>query len=129
MIILTILWIIYTVLDAITQAYYYDSNPNTHNIHWLFVAQRGIVLGALSLHLPTDYSLIEVGIFSVGLALIYSFFHNGTYYLTRHKLNNAIYPKGFWSDSTSSTAIMEFNIKWRTAMAVVGFIFIYGLTL
>lgn len=129
MILLTSIFILYAVLDAITQGFYYNSNPNTKNIHWLFLLQRIIVVGSLSFNLPADYSYAEIGIFAFSLCLIYSFFHNGTYYETRKWLNKKVYPKGFFSNSETSQAVMEFNFGFRTGLAVLGFLFIYGLTL
>ena len=129
MILITLIFIVYTLLDAITQAFYYDSNPDTKDIHGLFLAQRAIVVLSLSFNLPSDYSYTHIGIFALALCLIYSFFHNGAYYFSRHTLNNKIYPKGFFSNSETSTAIMEFSFILRAILAIVGFIFLYGLTL
>ena len=129
MILITLIFIVYTCLDAITQAFYYDSNPDTKDIHGLFLAQRAIVVASLSFNLPSDYSYTHIGIFALALCLIYSFFHNGVYYFSRHTLNKNIYPKGFFSNSETSTAVMEFGIGFRTALAVIGFVFLYGLTL
>jgi hypothetical protein len=124
--ILTLIFIVYTCFDAITQAYYYGSNPSKTNIHYLFVIQRAILVGSLSFNLPFNYDYIKIGVFAFALCCIYSFIHNGVYYMARGK---KVYPKGFWSSSDTSTALMEFGVGFRTAMFIVGLIFVWGLTL
>jgi len=59
-------------------------------------------------------------VFAISLALLFSFFHNGVYFMTRNKLDSKIYPKGFWDDSTSSTAKLDLNVKSRIILAVIG---------
>lgn len=57
---------------------------------------------------------------TLGLIFIFSFIHDGIYYVVRHKLNNKIYLKGFFDESTTSTAILEFNFILRSILFIVG---------
>lgn len=131
-IISTILWVIYSSLDGVTQGYYYDLYPSERghkNMHPHYTIQRIIVLIPLFYNVYADYGIWNAAIFSIGLGFMFSFFHNGFYYITRHKLNNKIYPKGFFDQSETSTSFIELGAKFRTAMLGIGILFIIGVIL
>ena len=122
-IVITILWIAYSLLEGFREAHYYDTHPNHKNIHWVYFIQRGVVLAGAFGSLTIPY--IESGLVCFSLVLIFSFFHNGAYYQTRHYLNKSVYPKGFFSNSDTSQAVFEFSFWWRTSMAIFGFLLLF----
>lgn len=131
-IILAITWIIYSSVEGFTQAFYYDLFPSEKkhiNLHPYFMIQRFIVSTLMSYLVYEVGDLVNSIIFSLALALMFSFFHNGFYYLTRKKLSKTItmYPKGFWDHSETSTAIIELGTKFRIGMFVMGIVFLIGV--
>ena len=131
-IVLTLLWIIFSCFDGFIQAHYYDLTPSEKghkNLHPFFMVIRSLFLGIIFYEVMIVSIWELAGIFTFSLSLIFSFFHNGCYYLTRNKLNPEVYKKGFWDSSTTSEAILEIGTGFRTIMAIVGLIFIYVLCL
>ena len=127
LLLLFVVSIFFFMLEAKRDASYYhnsmtSSNPVKENLHWVFFATRTIVLGLIGGICLYNYSALKTCIFMASLCLVFSFVHNGVYYATRHQLDNNVYPKGFWDDSTSSTATIELNAKTRTIMAVIGIV-------
>lgn len=131
-IILSVLWIVFASIDGFVQAHYYDLFPSEkkhRNLHPYFVIQRLIVLGLMAYEVYFNFPIWETIIFTFALIFIFSFFHNGFYYLTRNKLNPEIYKKKFFDDSDTSKAVFELGFGYRTAMAVIGILFITGIIL
>ena len=125
-IILLISWIIYAMLDGRRDGFFYHYRNTSiqgkgENIHWIYFCQR-FIFGVLIAWLVYLNSLIlSTIIYSNGLILLFSFFHNGMYYVTRRKLSNKnLYPKGWWSSSTSSEALLELNNVSRIFLAITG---------
>lgn len=85
--------------------------------HPLFVIERGVVLGLI-------YLCCRDWILCSGLIFIFSIIHNGVYYESRHALNPSIYPYGWRSNSTTSTAFFEFDFPVRLILAGWGIIVI-----
>jgi hypothetical protein len=132
LIIMNLIWIGYSITEGIREGFYwhyeniskkicdFDVNP-------IFNIQRVLVLlisSGFMVHILGWYSLLSL----LSMILMFSFFHNGTYYYTRNKLNG-LYPKG-WSDESktfpSFTPLMTY--KKRTIAMVVGVlsqVFIY----
>lgn len=123
LLLLTSIFIGDALLTGYSQAHYYDMYPSSRNhpnIHWAFLADRSLMLLLIEQASEFVLNTPEAITFVIGLAFIYSFFHNGMYYSTRHKLNPRIYPAGFFSDSEGSTAVMEFSYNFRTSMLMIG---------
>lgn len=119
-------------IDGFVQAHYYDLYPSEkkhHNLHPYFVIQRLIVLGLMTYEVYVNFPIWETIIFTFALIFVFSFFHNGFYYLTRNKLNPEIYKKKFFDDSDTSKAIFELGVGYRTAMALMAILFITGIIL
>ena len=97
-----LLWIAYSCLEGVREGYYWNLYPSYKiNIHTIFFIQRSFVLLIISLLNPVSI---------IALSLIFSFFHNGSYYLTRNKLNSKVYPKKWFDQSKNSTSWMtKFN--------------------
>jgi hypothetical protein len=124
-IISNILWIIYSITEGIREAYlfYFEVNSTItkpFQLHPLFTVQRGIVLltlgglmyfGGLGL-----YAIPAV----VALMLIFTYFHDGYYYVTRHKLDNKTYPLGWKSETSTSNAKINMNYTVRTTAMIIG---------
>jgi len=72
--------------------------------HYLFTLHR-IVTGGLVAWITKDW------MFCLGLAMCFTFVHNGIYYHVRHKLNPFIYPLG-WKDNSNSSTAGENLPKW-----------------
>lgn len=127
LLLLFVVAIFFFFLEGKRDGSFYHANMKTpdpvkENIHWVFFATRTIVMGLMGGICLYNYSFWVTALFLLSLALVFSFVHNGVYYATRHQLDNNIYPKGFWDDSTTSTATMEIDVKMRTIMAVIGVI-------
>jgi hypothetical protein len=107
------LWVLYATMEGMREAYYYSmklkavistqkSSAFTKE-HTMFTIQRAIALGIAAA------GLISLGIAGALLvigACCFPFFHDGAYYVTRHKLDG-IYPDGWFSQSTTSTAVSD----------------------
>lgn len=120
-------WIGFSILEGLRDGNFYHANLTSinsvkHNLHWIFVCTRTIVFGLIGWICLEHFSIFSSIIFIVSLALIFSFVHNGIYYVTRNRLNKNMYPKGFLANSNSSTAKIELNSITRTVMAVIGLI-------
>ena len=120
-------WNFFAYLEGTRDGSFYhanmtSSNPVKENLHWLFTLTRSIVLGLIGVLIYMEYSTLITIIYLTYLILTFSCIHNGFYFLTRHKLDNNIYPKGFFDDSTSSTATININADMRLTMFVVGLI-------
>lgn len=118
-------WISYAILEGYRDSNFYhnrmtSNNPSPKNIHWVYFMQRLILGSIIYFGHNHVFSTLNSFVFCAGLILIFSYFHNGMYYLTRHELNNNLYPKGWDSDSISSEATLEFSYKIRTGLLLVG---------
>ncbi len=139
MIITNLIWVVYSILEGLREGFYWHfkggSKPSITNkncnfeIHPIFALQRGIVLlviGGLLYYTIGLYSIVSV----LSMMSIFSFFHNGTYYSTRNKLDSTIYPLKWRDQSTTSTAKMTkiMTYKNRTIFMILGVltqVFIY----
>ena len=132
-----LVWISYAVLDGYRDAHFYhnrntSTNPSLKNIHWVYFMQRLILGVVIYFGFNQVFSMLDSFVFCAGLILVFSYFHNGMYYLTRHELDHSIYPKGWDSDSISSEATLEFSYKIRAMLLIIGslgiFTSIFNLT-
>jgi hypothetical protein len=110
--------LVYAYIEGIREALYYHEATKTNdtikrNLHSLFFSQRLIVV-CFCVLLNANYFLIA------SCVLMFSFFHDGSYYAERNRLNPAIYPKKFFDHSTTSTAFFEFSFTWRLILFIIG---------
>lgn len=92
------------------------------NEHIIFGTERAAILaiGIISCIAPIDFIFASLWIWSA-----FPFFHNGFYYLGRNKINNKVYPNGFWSEpSKSSSAKINFSKIVRIALFIFSFLVI-----
>jgi hypothetical protein len=139
MIILTIIlinlsWIAYSMADGFREGFYWHFRRNSRRgcdfeINQVFGLQRLLVILLISMFMM--YSIGYLSIFiSVCLSMIFSFFHNGTYYLTRNKLDDKRYPNK-WKDESRTFPVFYSGLmsyRKRTILMVLGIvteIFIY----
>lgn len=126
-IIILICWILYSCIEGTQDGYFYHYRNTTtelknENIHWNYFLGRGFILSLISItHFLLYESYLSAGLYVTGLALLFSFFHNGAYYQTRKKLSDGkFYALGWMSNSTSSQATLELKWKARVWLAVIG---------
>ena len=127
-ILITILWIVYICIEGYREAWYFYNQVNNKNgikkeLHPIFTIQRITVFTLLLLIIKSIlwYKLLMI---TIALTILSPFFHDGSYYYFRNKIDNA-YPKGWLSQSTTSTAI---TTKYLTpTIRIVGFV--VGLSL
>lgn len=126
---LLIVWIGYAITEGHQEGYFYyyrniASPSKKQNLHWMPFLERGIVLAMIAYCNYTEdgtlFPMLKDGVFVFSLILIFSFYHNGMYYATRHKLDPKIYPNKWWSTSTTSEANLEFNCTSRVVMSLIG---------
>jgi len=128
-----ILWITYSLTEGVREGFYWHYENKSKrvcefNVNRIFNLQRLLVLllsgGFLTYTLGT-HSLLCI----LGMILMFSFFHNGTYYYTRNKLNSSLYPKK-WTDESDTfpTFSLLTSYKKRTIAMSIGIlsqVFIY----
>lgn len=118
--ILNVIWVLYSLLEGFREGFFWEYRNNStkqykFEIHPIFSLQRGIVLIIIGLLLFNSISWISI-INIIGMMLIFSFFHNGTYYYTRNKLDNNIYKLKWRDQSTTSTAKMTKIMTYRNRL-------------
>ena len=116
-ILISIIWIIYSIYEGKREAYYYQAinvfNLKRPNIHWIYALQRGLFLIVIGVGLSS-------AIIPISLAFIFPFFHDGFYYMKYNDLLPTTYQKRFIDESKTSTAIMEFSWLERCVAFGVG---------
>lgn len=128
-----ILWITYSLTEGVREGFYWHYENRSKrvcefNVNRIFNLQRLSVLiisiGFLAYALGS-HSLLCI----LGMVLMFPFFHNGTYYYTRNKLDSNFYPKR-WTDESKTfpTFSVLTSYKNRTIAMSIGIlsqIFIY----
>lgn len=108
---------LYACIEGVREAYYYHfANGYKKNIHWIYFIQRALF--SVLVYANTSFFILMFFLLS------FSFFHNGSYYFVRNKLNPEIYKKKFFDASTTSTAVMEFNFLERSVFFALGIAFL-----
>lgn len=134
LILANILWILYSTLEGLREGFYWHFKSNsrrdcTFEIHPIFALQRGLVLLSIG-----GFLYYTIGLYSItsiiNMALMFSFFHNGTYYYTRNKLDERLYPLKWKDQSSTSTAKLTKIMTYRNrmifmALGVISEVFIY----
>ena len=139
MIIITLLltnliWIAYSMIDGFREGFYWHYRNNSRRtcefeINRIFSLQRSLVILLIA-----GFLVYTLGWFSlistISMIMLFSYFHNGTYYLTRNKLDDKMYPMR-WKDESRTlpvfySGLMKYNK--RTVLMVLGLliqIFVY----
>ena len=103
-----IVWILYAFFEGFRESFYWYLKAKLQlskimDLHSIFSLQRGLFLLIVFVSLFTELGFIGTTLYCISLALCFSFIHNGTYYITRDKLDKS-YPIGWFSQSKTSTA-------------------------
>lgn len=110
------LWI-YMGIEGDREGYHYHYESQVSgkkkNLHGLFLIQRS-TLATIIIFLGFSPLML------LGLAFTFPFIHDGFYYVRREKLKPGTYPKGFTSNSTTSTAKIEIPYEWRLVLYIIG---------
>lgn len=120
----TILFCTWAALEGRREADYFhfrwkDPMTKVDDEHLMFTIQRSIVAIFAALACTLVFGIW--GLFGfVPLPLVFSFFHNGYYYIRRNRLNSEIYQLGWWDQSTTTTAQVSFGPVSRTVLAAIG---------
>lgn len=122
---LIIAFILFALLEGKRDGHFYHNrtssvNPDKHDIHWLYFINRilfGAALVIISyMNLKFSSTIFLASAFTFG----FSFLHNGAYYATRNKLDPNVYKKGWFDNSTTSEATLEFNFSQRLLLFLFG---------
>lgn len=131
-----VFWAVYAQIEGIREAYYWHVK-NTFRVidikmptdeHFLWSIHRFIVLllalNFASCYLDNSGNMYLIIPAALSFMLIFPFIHDGFMYRQRNILNDRVYPKGFWDQSTTSTAKLTkyFTPVVRTICFVVGVI-------
>lgn len=122
-----IVWIIFCLSEGVREGFYthYENTSRkvcNFDLSPIFNIQRIIFLFAISSYLLHVIGLLSI--FSIiSKSLMFSYFHNGTYYYSRNKLNERIYIKG-WFDSDKVQRLYTTKLPYitRTILMSIGFI-------
>lgn len=134
LLLVNLIWIAYSMIDGFREGFYWHYRNNSRRtcefeINRIFSLQRSLVILLISgflVHILGWYSLIS----TISMIMLFSYFHNGTYYLTRNKLDDKMYPMR-WKDESKTlpvfySGLMKYNK--RTGLMVLGLliqIFVY----
>lgn len=130
---MNLIWVGYSLTEGIREGFYWhyeniSKKVCDFDVNPVFNLQRALVLlisGGFMVQILGWYSLLSL----LSMVLMFSFFHNGTYYYTRNKLSGKIYEKG-WKDESRTfppfTPLMTYN-KRTLAMGIgiLAQVFIY----
>lgn len=85
--------------------------------------QRGLVMVLLSCLTWYSYGFCMTIVNFISMGMVFSFFHNGGYYLTRNKIDKNTYPLGWKDQSTTSTAKLTkfMTFRNRSILMVIGY--------
>jgi hypothetical protein len=129
LIIANIIFILYALIEGFREGFYWFFKANSRRqsefeIHPVFAVQRGLVLVLIALNVFMFTDILSASLNFLSNALLFSFFHNGCYYLTRNKLDSKVYPLKWKDDSKTSTALTTkiFTYRNRTICAVIGLV-------
>ena len=122
------------MIDGFREGFYWHYRNNSRRtcefeINRIFSLQRSLVILLIAgflVHTLGWFSLIS----TISMIMLFSYFHNGTYYLTRNKLDDKMYPMR-WKDESRTlpvfySGLMKYNK--RTVLMILGLviqIFVY----
>lgn len=130
------LFCFYFVLSGIKDAMLWSkkgAEAFTWNEHIVFVLERATIVllsivSVLAVELTANF-LVKYILVLVASLLAFAFWHNGTLYEARNRIDWA-YPNGFWSNpSHSSTAKLNFTLTTRLLMWLVSVVIMVVLFL
>lgn len=90
--------------------------------HFDFTIQRALYVLVSSLLAGFIFNWLAAIILLISIALVFSFFHNGSYYRRRNEMNSGVYPLRWKDSSTTTSAKFSFSYKWRLWQFIIGII-------
>ena len=117
----TAVCVLFGVYDAGVFAYTDKAYPKGYNPHLFMLPLRGAAM--IGLMLIALWGAVAVNVWSVAVLfiLMYSWWHDGFYYLVRGQLDVPAYAKNpFFQRSTTSTAWLDIMPVARLVMALAG---------
>lgn len=133
LVLMNLLWIVYSLTEGIREGFYWHYENKSKrvcdfDVNPMFHLQRILVLvltGGFMVHTLGWYSLLSLG----SIILMFSFFHNGSYYYTRNKLDKDVYTKG-WKDESRTfpplSILMSYSKRTVTmCLGILAQVFIY----
>jgi hypothetical protein len=90
------------------------------NEHIIFVIER--ILICICLFLVLALQLYQLFIVVLAFFFSFSFWHNGFYYMARNRIEKSVYPMGFWSESYTSTSVLEFSTVQRSLLKIASLV-------
>lgn len=126
--ILLLISFLWAYLEGKREAQYFHykwSLPDPTKIkdeHFDFTLQRSlyVLLSAVVSYLL--FGLLSSILTFFCIALVFSYLHNGSYYLRRNQLNENIYKLKWLDESTTTTAKFSFSYKKRKILFIIGLI-------
>lgn len=105
LILTNIIWVGYSLTEGVREGFYWHYENKSKrvcdfDVNPIFNLQRFLVLllaGGFLVHALGHFSILNL----VCMFLIFPFFHNGTYYSTRNKLDSSVYSKR-WTDESKT---------------------------
>jgi hypothetical protein len=81
--------------------------------HFWFTIMRALTAIAVF----QTYNLLYL----LAAAMVFPFFHDGFYFMTRHLLDNRVYPMSFSTDRSKTTdALFSFSLVGRVILLILG---------
>lgn len=127
-ILMNILWIGYSLTEGIREGFYWHYENKSKkfcdfDVNPMFHLQRILILfisGGFMVHTLGWYSLLNLA----SMMLMFMYFHNGSYYCTRNKLDSNVYYEG-WKDESKTSPKLSVLTKYsyRTVFMCVGVLF------
>lgn len=119
-----LIWIIISITFGVLEGFLFHykriSKIFNIDIHVYFNLVR------LLIFIPLMMLVQEKIIFSLICMMVFPFFHDGFYYVTRKILSRGkTYPKGFMDKSTTTTAKFSISFFWRLILFIFGISMIF----
>lgn len=119
-----IIWLIIAATFGIIEAFLFDMFPEvTKQFHKKWKFDIHIIFGAVRFcfWLPLILLSEEWILFIITSLFTFAFIHDGFYYLFRWMLSNGkIYPKTFFDQSQTTTALISLSAFWRLVLFLFG---------
>lgn len=118
-IILFVIWLLYSVLEGVREALSDAGDFDCDHKHDIYTLQRFLMGSSLVMVLYFFSNLWLPCLFlSLAIVLGFSFLHNGFYFISRNFFaKQKLYPEGF--KSKGSTAVFELGFVLRTILFII----------